>query len=68
MHKLINLAKKKQMIDVCIPFLGRFKITNSYPTIKYAEKTTSVDNQHLVPIKKLCKVLNGNRLLLQLCQ
>lgn len=41
MHELINLAKKKQMINVCIPFLGRFRITNSYPTIKYTEKTTS---------------------------
>ena len=45
------------MIDVCVPFLGRFKITNSYPTIKYAEKTTSVDNQHLVPIKNFVKCL-----------
>jgi hypothetical protein len=62
MHELINLAKKKQMIDVCIPFLRRFKITDSYPTIKCTEKTTSVDNQHLVPIKKLRKVPNGNRL------
>jgi len=52
MHELNNLAKKKQMINVCIPFHGRFKIINSYPIIKYTEKTTSVDNQHLVPIKK----------------
>jgi len=50
------------MINVWRPFLGRLKITNSYPTIKYAEKTTSMDNQRLVAIKKLCKVPDGNGL------